>query len=605
MNTFESNLSVLARLQPALAGAIKKAEGGALTVLPARNGLPTAQRNGRWVHSAYDPVREAEGWAAEQISSDGAQEVLVILGVGLLYHVEALRRLAGADTRMMVIVPDLAELHDACASRSIADLLQTISFVAGSPDAVADELASVGGPLRLVSYTPAMTPHGSYRAAFEEQLRRRIAARAGGQLNIAVVGPIYGGSLPIAQYAVRALEELGHRVRWIDHSVHARSYEECARLSDPRHRQVIQSRLAEVLSQFTLARLAEDPPDVVLALAQAPLTSAVLEHLRRKKFVCAMWFVENYRHLTYWQQLAASYDYWFVIQRDSCRDALRQAGARDVAYMPMAADPMIHRPIELTADERDEFGADLSFVGAGYANRRTLLPQLIAPGWTFKLWGNEWDGAESLRGVLQREGARIDTATCMKVFNASRINLNLHSWSGTGLDPQADFVNPRTFELAACGAFQLVDDRTLLPELFSGGEVRSFKTFDELPSLIRRWLDDPEARGAAALEARRRVLAEHTYVHRMKDILAHIGMSRPDRIGPVLSGERRAQTLTARCGDIPVLESLMQGFAPDRRVELKDVAGRIRSKAPHAPLAREELLVLMLDEYRSEMRDIL
>jgi spore maturation protein CgeB len=91
----------------------------------------------------------------------------------------------------------------------------------------------------------------------------------------------------------------------------------------------------------------------------------------------------------------------------------------------------------------------------------------------------------------------------------------------------------------------------------------------------------------------------------MKDILSHIGMSRPDRVGPVLSGERRAEALTARCGDIPVLESLMRGFAPDRRVELKDVAGRIRSKAAHTPLAREELLVLMLDEYRSEMRDIL
>ncbi len=605
MNMFESNLSVMARRHPALADAIREAGGGALTVLPARNGLPTAQRNGRWIHSAYDPVREAESWASEQASSGRAQESLVILGVGLLYHVEALRLRAAADTKVMVVAPDLAELHDAFASRSIGHLLQTISFVSGSPDAVAGELASVGCPLRLVSYAPAMASHGTYYAAFEEQLRRRIAARAGGQLNIAVVGPIYGGSLPIARYAVRALEELGHRVGWIDHSVHDRSYEELAKLDDLRHRQVIQSRLAEVLSQFTLARLAEDPPDVVLALAQAPLTSVVLEHLRRKKFVCAMWFVENYRHLTYWQQLAASYDYWFVIQRDPCRDALRQAGARDVVYVPMAADPLIHRPIELTADEQEEFGADLSFVGAGYANRRTLLPKLIAPGWTFRLWGNEWDGADALGSVLQRGGARIDTATCMKVFNASRINLNLHSWSGTGLDPQADFVNPRTFELASCGAFQLVDERALLPELFSGDEVRSFKTFDELPSLIRRWLGDPDARAAAALGARRRVLAEHTYVHRMKDILSHIGMSRPDRVGPVLSGERRAEALTARCGDIPVLESLMRGFAPDRRVELKDVAGRIRSKAAHTPLAREELLVLMLDEYRSEMRDIL
>jgi spore maturation protein CgeB len=404
---------------------------------------------------------------------------------------------------------------------------------------------------------------------------------------------------------VRALEGLGHKVRWIDHSVHARSYERFGNLADRRNRQVIQSRFAEVLSQATLAELAEDPPDLVFALAQAPLTSAVLDHLRRKHFLSAIWFVENYRHLTYWQQLAPSYDHWFVIQQGACREALTQAGARDVVYLPMAADPLIHRPIELSDQERDEFGSDVSFVGAGYANRRALLPRLMSPNWTFKLWGNEWEGADALQSVLQRAGARIDTETCMKVFNASRVNLNLHSWSGSSLDPDGDFVNPRTFELAACGAFQIVDHRTLLPELFTNDEIVAFRTIDDLPRLISRWLRDADARAAAALAARRRVSAAHTYVHRMREMLAHLGMSRPDRVGPILNGERQAVRLADRCEDLPALESLLRGFAGDQRVELKDVAARIRSKPSNAVLAREELLVLMLDEYRSEMRDIL
>jgi spore maturation protein CgeB len=605
MNTFESNLSVMESCHPRLASGIREAGGGALTVTAARNGLPTARHNDRWIHSAYDPLREAETWAAEQAASCRPHDNLVVMGVGLLYHVEALRRQVPRETNIVVIVPDLRELHDACAARPLPDLIKNCLWLTGRPEAVAGDVASLGRPVRLVSYAPAMAPHEDYGTAVEQHLRRRIASQAGGQLNIAVVGPIYGGSLPIARYAVRALEELGHKVRWIDHSLHGRSYEDFATLADQRHRQVIQSRFADVLSQFTLARLAEDPPDLLLALAQAPLTSAVLEHLRRKKFLCAMWFVENYRHLTYWQQLAAGYDYWFVIQRGSCHEALRQAGARDVVYVPMAADPLIHRPIDLPAEEREEYGSDLSFVGAGYANRRMLLPRLLSPDRTFKLWGNEWDGAPALQAVLQRRGARIDTETCMKVFNASRINLNLHSWSGSGLDPDGDFVNPRTFELAACGAFQLVDHRALLPELFTGDEIASFKTFDHLPDLIGRWLRDPDARAVAALAARRRVLGEHTYVHRMKEMLAHLGMSRPDRVSPLLSGERQAGALANRCEDIPALGSLMREFPSNRRVELKDVAERIRSKPSHRALAREELLVLMLNEYRSEMRDLL
>jgi hypothetical protein len=40
-------------------------------------------------------------------------------------------------------------------------------------------------------------------------------------------------------------------------------------------------------------------------------------------------------------------------------------------------------------------------------------------------------------------------------------------------------------------------------------------------------------------------------------------------------------------------------------VELVDVARTIRQKGPEAKLNREELLILMMDEYRQEKRDFL
>ncbi|MER3424859.1 MAG: hypothetical protein C4293_18200, partial [Nitrospiraceae bacterium] len=120
---------------------------------------------------------------------------------------------------------------------------------------------------------------------------------------------------------------------------------------------------------------------------------------------------------------------------------------------------------------------------------------------------------------------------CVKVFNATRINLNLHSFTGDGLDPQGDFVNPRTFELAACAAFQFVDQRSLLPEVFASEEIAAFRHQDDLPAHIRAWLHEPEARTAMAQAARRRALNEHTYVHRMRSLLAGIGVAQPDRVG--------------------------------------------------------------------------
>jgi spore maturation protein CgeB len=565
--------------------------------------MPSARAKGRWIHSSYDPIKEAQAWAESQSHHDG--ETIVLLGLGLLYHVEALCARLPRAAPVVLVVPDPNVLADAAVARTWGDWIDRVTWAWGTAEAISEQIASAGHPLRLVTYVPAASLHEESHRVIERALHRQIAAQAGGQLHIVVVGPIYGGSLPIARYAVDALGSLGHRVRWLDHSVHATSYHQLELLKNSQHRLALQSKYAEMLSRITMAQLAEDPPDLVLSLAQAPLILPMLEHLRRKKFLTSMWFVENYRHLTYWQQLAAGYDFWFVIQQEPCKAALKQAGAKEVRYLPMAADPSVHYPMELTRAEREDYGSDVSFVGAGYANRRAIFPRLLKQKWTFKLWGNEWDGATDLISVLQRNGERIDTDTCRKVFNASSINLNLHSWAGDGLDPDGDFVNPRTFELAACGAFQLTDRRSLLPDLFTQSEVATLSSPDELPGEITRWLREPEERLAMAGRARQRVLAEHTYGHRMRDLLSQIGVASPDRIGSILRGTRQAEVLaSAATESFPAIAAALLTFPPTQRVEVKQLAAHIRSRGPTGTLSREDLMVLMLDEYRSETKDL-
>ena len=603
MNSFEANVSRLAQRDRALAAALRQSGNGALEILPARTGMPSARANGRWIHSAYDPIKEAQVWAESQSHQDG--ETIVVLGVGLLYHIEALCVRLPRTAPVVLVVPDLRVLADAAVARTWGDWVDRVTWAWGSTETISEQITSAGHPLRLVTYAPAAVLHADSHRAIETALQRQVASQAGGQLRIAVVGPIYGGSLPITRYAVSALESLGHQVRWLDPSVHASSYHQLELLKNSQHRLALQSKYAEMLSRVTMAQLAEDPPDLVLSLAQAPLILPMLEQLRRKRFLTAMWFVENYRHLTYWQQLAAGYDFWFVIQHEPCIAALKQAGAKDVRYLPMAADPSVHRPLELTQAEREEYGSDVSFVGAGYANRRAIFPRLLTHEWGFKLWGNEWNGATDLTSVLQRNGARIDTDTCQKVFNASAVNLNLHSWAGTGLDPEGDFVNPRTFELAACGAFQLADRRSLMPDLFTASEIATVSSSDELPGQISRWLREPEQRLAMAGNARRRVLAEHTYVHRMRDLLSQIGVASPDRIGSILRGARQAEALASTATDsFPTVASTLRTFPSTQRVELKQLAAQIRSRGLTGTLSREDLMVLLLDEYRSETKDL-
>ncbi len=604
MSYVRENLEGLRKTVPAFVEAVMSSAGNRLSMSSSREGSVTAKCDGQWVHSAYDPRKEAGTWAEAQRCEWKEGELGVVLGVGLLYHVEALAAIKPSGSRLAVVIPDPSVMKDAASARPMGPWFTDVEWLWGPAQAIAEQLGAYSTPLRVLTYGPAARLHAEFHQQLEAALRRAVSERQSGRLHVAVVGPIYGGSLPVARYAVTALEALGHRVSWIDHSVHRSSYDALGTYREARHSQIMQGRLAEILGLSTITRLAEDPPDLVLAIAQAPLTLAVLEHLRKKKFLTAMWFVENYRHLTYWQQLASGYDYWFVIQQGACLEAFTRAGARSVAYLPMAADPAIHKPLALTEAERAEYGADVSFVGAGYPNRRALLPRWLSDEWTFRLWGNEWEGAADLASVLQRCGARIDTETCMKVFNASAINLNLHSCGGDRLDPDADFVNPRTFELAACGAFQLSDERSLFPDLFTDQEVVRFRSVEDVPMLIRTWLNNPDRRRAVAEAARRRVLGEHTYEHRMKELLTSIGVRQPDRIGALLRGDRDAGTLAARAASVPELSKLLRQFPPGQRVELKDVAAGIRATGSGRELKREELLVLLLDSYRAETRDL-
>ncbi|MDT3779516.1 DUF3880 domain-containing protein [Nitrospira sp. MA-1] len=605
MDVLKKNIDILRSQDPILAAQILQVPGGTLSIHPAKSGMPTALVNSRYLHSAYDPVREAGRWAEERVKDCQAGETIVLLGVGLLYHVEALRQMLPHDQNMMVVVPDLSEFADCVSVRSLEGWGERLMWMTGSITDMAVQVTQKAKRVRILSYEPAATVHHDLYEHFRLQLRDHLAQGLSGTLHIMVIGPIYGGSLPIARYVVNALEGLGHRVSWVDHSPHYSGYQNLDTIRDHRLRLTVQQRMSETLAVISLAHVAEDPPDLVLALSQAPLTMAVLEQMRRKKVLTAMWFVENFRHLTYWQQMVSGYDFWFVMQQAACLDAFRKAGAKQVSYLPLAADPAIHQPMILTQGAQYEFGADVSFLGAGYRNRRQILPSLVGQGWTFKLWGNEWDNLGPLAQVLQRGGARIDTPTSVKIFNATSVNINLHSYTGDGFDPEGDGVNPRTFELASCGAFQVVDARTLLPALFDESMMAVINSPDQLLPTVQTYLHEPARRVAMAELSRKRVLEAHTYGHRMRTFLGAVGMASPDRLGAILQGDRTAESLVARSGQSPELIPMLQKFLPTDRVELVDVAKDIRKKGPEARLNREELLILMMDEYRQEKRDFL
>ena len=81
-------------------------------------------------------------------------------------------------------------------------------------------------------------------------------------------------------------------------------------------------------------------------------------------------------------------------------------------------------------------------------------------------------------------------------------------------------VNQRLFDVPAAGAFVLTDWREQTEKLFEPGkELVCYRESEEIPDLVRYFLAHPEERRRIVRAARTRVLAEHTWTHRVRSIL--------------------------------------------------------------------------------------
>ncbi|MDR1360589.1 MAG: glycosyltransferase [Deltaproteobacteria bacterium] len=103
------------------------------------------------------------------------------------------------------------------------------------------------------------------------------------------------------------------------------------------------------------------------------------------------------------------------------------------------------------------------------------------------------------------------------LYPASAINFNCTSKQMKGA------VNQRVFDVPAARSFLLTDYRAQLENLFEPSkEICCFHSPDEALDLAKRFLASPAERKAVAAAAHRRVLAEHTYEHRLSALAARM-----------------------------------------------------------------------------------
>jgi len=133
----ERNLSALYARHPGLRDhGLEQAAAGELTILPAATGTSTALLGGAYVHSRYDPVREAERLVAREVAQQPS--AALFLGLGLGYLPEAFLALHPGRP-LAVVEPELALFAQALACRDLTALLSSPDvswFLGEEPEAV-------------------------------------------------------------------------------------------------------------------------------------------------------------------------------------------------------------------------------------------------------------------------------------------------------------------------------------------------------------------------------------------------------------------------------------------------------------------------------------
>ncbi len=489
--------------------------GGAIESVAGRGGQPTARIHGVLLHSQYNPEEEARR-LVDSVDLYPDRPVLVV-GLGLGYHVE---ELIARGYELCVIEPSMDTA--ALAARRLPEELACCLVLGDCDAALRDEtfIAWLRREPQVLVHPATARVYPTYVDATRQL--PAFAAIRGKRLNIAVVGAMFGGSTPISGYLANAFTKLGHHVRHVENSMVWPVYDAVASGSrSEKAKSQLTDMLTRFMAEWSYARVAEFNPEICIVMAQAPVLQDFPERLRKHGVVSAYWYVENWRHLPYWRDIAALYDCFFHIQPGEFEKHLDDVGCRCHAFIQTGCDPAVHRPVSLKDYEKDAFGSDISFAGAGYHNRNELFKGLT--DYRFKLWGVNWKDRYLAPLVVGGE-RRFDNETFMKIVAGAKISLNLHSSAlCEGVDLSHDAINPRVFEIAAAGGFQVCDPCIGLENCFDfDTELPVYRTLKELRALIDYYLDHGEERRAIAVRAQARALKEHTYENRAQAMIEHI-----------------------------------------------------------------------------------
>ena len=255
------------------------------------------------------------------------------------------------------------------------------------------------------------------------------------------------------------------------------------------------------------------PLDVAIVCHDFLWSAEVAELKRRTGAQVAMWFPDSVTNFGRGHFMNASYDALFF-KDPYIVNVLGEVLKSPVYYLPECFNPALHWLPEEEIGQDVVYECDITCAGNPHSYRVAFFNNLT--DYHVKLWGNSaplWMATGQFAGMHQ--GRAVNNQDKVRAFRGAKIVVNNLLYS------EIWGVNVRCFEAAGAGAFQMVDWRPGLEQLFEDGkELIAFRGIRDLRQKIDYWLPREAERRDIAEAAMKRAHAEHTYALRLDLLLA-------------------------------------------------------------------------------------
>jgi len=227
-----------------------------------------------------------------------------------------------------------------------------------------------------------------------------------------------------------------------------------------------------------------------------------------------------------WYQQADPAEYDFLVSNsEGAAERLRDLGARRAETVFWGADPDFFAPAAV------EKTMDVFFYGYGDKFRREWMAAMVGepsralPDVDFALGGRDFQGDIGSARLI----GDVPFNTFAQTISAARVNLCITRRSHATVYASSSC---RPFELAAAGAAIVANPYNGLDRWFEpGSELIVVEDAEQATQAYRDLLADPAQAEELGRRARERVLDEHTYRHRARQLLELLGLRGEARVG--------------------------------------------------------------------------